>query len=97
MMLIEADAVVAEFVEQFPRVEMFVVGLDGFLRLEMRLAERVGQRLAGLKCIEMLAIRQQVEDENLHRRSPAEGFLSCRTLADPVVSRERVTRASMLS
>ena len=78
VMLVKADAVIAELVEFFPRIEMLRIGLGGFLRIEMRLAERVGQRRAGLQLVEVDAVRQQVEDEDLHGVS---SIFSARKLA----------------
>ena len=43
MMLVEADAVIAQPVHLFPGIEMLGVGADRDVRLEMPLAQRIGQ------------------------------------------------------
>ena len=66
MVLVEADAVVAQAVELLPRVEMLGVSAHRHVGLEMLLAERIGQLGALLDMVEVLAVGEQVEDEDFH-------------------------------
>jgi hypothetical protein len=67
MMLVEADAVVAQPVELLPRLEMLGIGAYGHIGPEMLLAQRIGQLGAAVfQVIEVLAIGEQVEDEDFH-------------------------------
>ena len=65
-MLVEADAVVAEPVELLPGLEMLGVGAHRDVGLEVLLGQRIGQLVADLQMVEVLAIGQQIEDEDLH-------------------------------
>ena len=66
-MLVEADTVIAQPVELFPRLEMLGVGAHGHVRPEVLLAQRIGQLDAAvLQMIEVLAIGEQVENEDFH-------------------------------
>ena len=66
MVLVEADAVVAEPVHLLPGVEVLGVGADGDLGLEMLRGQRIGQLAADLQMVEIFAVGEQVEDEDFH-------------------------------
>src|SRR5471032_901838 len=67
MMLVEADAVIAQPVELLPRVEMLGVGPHRHLGLEVLLAQRIGQLgVPALEMIEILAIGEEIENEDFH-------------------------------
>ena len=70
MMFIETETVVAELIDQFPRIEVLGVSADGDLGFEMPARERIGQFGARLKMVELLTVRQQVEDEDFHGTAP---------------------------
>ena len=69
-MLVEADAVIAEPVQLLPCREMLGVGADRDVGLEMALRQRIGQLDALLDVVEILAIGEQIEDEDLHALAP---------------------------
>ena len=66
MMLVEADAVIAEPVHLFPGFEMLGIGAHRHVGFEVAVRERVGELAADLEMIELFAIGEQVKDENLH-------------------------------
>src|ERR1700691_2296696 len=68
MMLVETDAVIAEAVHFFPGVEMFGIGADRNVGLEVAVGQGVGQLAADLEMLKLFAISEQVEDENFHGR-----------------------------
>ncbi len=67
VMLVEADAVIAEPVELLPGGEMLGIGARRDLGLEMLLRQRIGQLAADFQMVELLAIGQQVKDKDFHR------------------------------
>ena len=78
MMLVEADPVIAELVDFFPGVEMLGIGAGGGRRVEMCACQRVRQLGPDLQMVELLAIGQEIEDEDLHMRFP---YRACLALA----------------
>ena len=66
MVLVEADPVIAQAVHLLPGVEMLGVGAHCYVGLEVLLAQRIGQLGAGLQMVEVLAIGEQIEDEDFH-------------------------------
>ncbi len=66
MMLVEADPVIAQAVHLFPGIEMLGVRTDRHVRLEMPLAQGIGQLRARLQMVEVLAVGQKVEDKDFH-------------------------------
>ena len=66
MMLVEADAVIAEPVELLPCREMLGIGARRDFGLEVLLAKRIGQLAADFQMFELLAIRQQIKDKDFH-------------------------------
>src|SRR5262249_11839797 len=69
-MLVESDAVVAEPVHLLPCLQMFRIGACRHVRFKMLSGQRVGKLVASLQMLELLAIREQVENKDFHRRSP---------------------------
>jgi hypothetical protein len=67
MMLVETDAVIAEPVELLPGCEMLLIGARRHRRAEMPAGQRIRQLAADLQMFELLAVRQEIEDEDLHR------------------------------
>ena len=65
MMLVEADAVIAEAVHLLPGFEVLGIGPERDVGLEVAVRQRVGQLAADLEMIELFAVGQQVEDETL--------------------------------
>ena len=65
-MLVEADAVIAEAVHLLPGREMLGVGLVRHVGFEMPLGQGIGQLAANFQVVELLAVGQQVEDEDFH-------------------------------
>ena len=79
MVLVEADAVIAEPVECFPGFEVLGVGPHRRRGIEMPFRERVREfRAAFLQMVEIGVIRQQVKNEYLHGRALP---ISCSPLA----------------
>src|SRR5579863_10435171 len=71
MVLVEADPVIAEPVQQLPGVEMLLIGAHRRPGIEMPLRQRVGQfGLAAFQMVEIGVIGQQIEDEDFHATSP---------------------------
>ena len=70
VVLVEAHAVVADPIHLLPGGEMLGVRPHGDLGLEVALRQRPRELLADLQVIEVLGIRQQIEDEDLHRFPP---------------------------
>jgi hypothetical protein len=68
MVLVEADAVETELVQLLPGIEVLGIGADRRGRVEMLLRQRVRQLPPGLEVVEVLAIGQQVEDEDFPAR-----------------------------
>src|SRR5262249_35450528 len=66
VVLVEPDPVIAEPVELFPGVEMLAIGPGRDLGVEMFVGQRVGQLVAELQMLELLAISQEIEDKNFH-------------------------------
>ncbi len=67
MVLVEADPVIAQPVEEFPGVEMLLIGALGGRGIEMALGQRVGElRFAAFQMVEIGVIGQEVEDEDFH-------------------------------
>ena len=66
MVLVEPDAVIAQPVELFPGLEVLGIGPRRDLGLEVFLWQRVGQLVADLQVLELFAISQEIEDEDLH-------------------------------
>src|SRR5215475_1496006 len=66
MVLVEADAVIAELVHLLPGFEMLGIGAHRDVGLEVAIGERIGELAADLEMLELFAIGEQVEDENLH-------------------------------
>jgi hypothetical protein len=66
VMLVEPDAVIAQAVELFPGFEMLCIGACRYLRLEKLLGQRIWQLVVDFQMIELLAIRQEIEDEDFH-------------------------------
>ena len=71
MMFVEADAVIAQAIQLLPGVEMLGVGPHRDVRFEMPFAQRIGQLRPGLQMVEVLAIGEEVEDEDFHARKLA--------------------------
>jgi hypothetical protein len=67
MVLVEPDAVIAEPVELLPGREMFGIGPRRNFGFEILLRERIRQLVPDLQMLELLAIGQEVEYEDLHR------------------------------
>src|SRR5664279_5059206 len=70
MMLVEADAVITEPIHFLPGIEMFGVGPNGDVGLEISVRQRVGEFAANLEMVELFAVSEQIEDEYLHGRVP---------------------------
>ena len=70
MMLVEADAVIAELVHLLPGVEMLGIGAHRDIGLEVAAGKRVGELAADLEMVELFAIGEQVEDEDFHGAFP---------------------------
>jgi hypothetical protein len=68
VVLVEADAVVAEAVQQFPRLQVLGVGARADLGLAVARRQRIRQFAADLQVLKVLAVGQQVEYEHLHLR-----------------------------
>ena len=66
MMLVEADAVIAEPVKLLPGFEMLGIGAYRDGRLEISLAQRIRQRRSIDEIVERLGIGQQVKYEDFH-------------------------------
>ena len=66
VMLVEADAIIAEPVELLPGGEMLGVGARRDLGREMLSRQRIGQLAADFQMFELLAIGQQVKDKDFH-------------------------------
>src|SRR5882724_1500344 len=71
-MLVETDAVVAEAVHFLPGLEMFGVGADGDVGLEVTVRKRIGEFAADLEMVKLFAVCEQIEDENFHGVLPWE-------------------------
>jgi hypothetical protein len=56
-MFVEADAVVTQFVEQCPRIQMLFVGAHRDVGLEVRLGQRIRQLFADPEVREIFAVR----------------------------------------
>jgi hypothetical protein len=69
-MLVEPGAVIAEPIELLPSLEMFGIGPCRDLRLEILLRQRIGQLVADLQMLELFTVRQEIENEDLHRIVP---------------------------
>src|SRR6516165_5062462 len=65
-MLVKANPVVSAPIERLPGVEMLRVGPHRDLGVEVVFAERVRQRLAVFEVVEIGAVRQEIEDKDLH-------------------------------
>jgi len=65
VVLVDADAVEAVAFQLHPRVEMLRVGVDRHLRVEVLPAEP-RHFAVDAKLVEVLAIRQPIENEYLH-------------------------------
>ena len=72
MVFVETQPVVAEFIDQFPGVEVLGVGADRDLGFEVASGQRVGEFVALFQVVELLGLGQQVEDEDFHGRVPCE-------------------------
>ena len=68
VVLVQADAVVAELVHLLPGLQMLLVGLGRDFAIVMIVRQRVGEVLGFLVLVEMLGVGQQVEDEDFHFR-----------------------------
>ena len=66
VVLVQADAVEAELVHLLPGFEVLCIGARADLRIEMIARQRVGDVLVALVVVEVLAVGQQVEDEDFH-------------------------------
>jgi hypothetical protein len=66
VVLVEPHAVEAEALERFPRGEVLGVGAHRHVGLEMAAGQGPRQLLALLQMVQVLAIGQQVEDEDVH-------------------------------
>ncbi len=66
MVLVEPDAVIAEPVHLLPGLEMLGIGAHRDLGFEVLLRQRIGQLVADLQMVELFAIGQEIEDEDLH-------------------------------
>src|SRR6185437_5849316 len=66
VMLVEADAVITEPVHFLPRRQMLGIGLRRDRGLEVLFLERERQLVGDFQVVEMLAIRQEVENEDFH-------------------------------
>src|SRR5258708_31668900 len=64
----EAGAGIAQAIGLLPWLEMLGIGAHGNVRLEVLLAERIGQLDALFDVVEILAIGEQVEEEDFHVR-----------------------------
>ena len=71
MMLVEPDPVIAEPVELLPGVEMLGIGPRRDFGLEMPFRQRIGQLVADLQMIELLAIGQEIKDKDFHALTSA--------------------------
>jgi hypothetical protein len=65
-MLIEADAVIAKEVQLLPGIEVLGVCTHRDIGFEMLLAERIGQLRPRLQMVEILAVGEEIEDEDFH-------------------------------
>ena len=70
-MLVQADAVKAELVHLLPGLEVLLVGLRRDFGIVVIVGQRVGQILRRFVLIEVLAVGEEIEDEDFHVR----GFL----------------------
>src|SRR5689334_22513544 len=71
-MLVEADAVIAEFVHLLPGFEVLGIGAHRDVGLEVAAGERVGELASDLEMVELFAIGEQVEDEDFHGALPGD-------------------------
>src|SRR5471032_3232315 len=74
MMFVEADAVIAEPVHFLPGIEMFGIGANRDVGLEVAVRQRIGQFAADLEMVELFAIGEQIEDEDLHGHVPSDNM-----------------------
>ena len=72
MVLVEADAVVAQPVHRLPRVEVLGVRLHRHLRLEVAPRQRPRQLVALLQVVEVFVVGKQVEHEHAHAGPPCQ-------------------------
>ena len=68
VVLVEPHAVVPEPVHRLPGGEVLGVRADGHIRLEVPPGQGPRQLLAVFQMVQMLAVGQQVEDEDVHER-----------------------------
>jgi len=66
MVLVEPDSIITQPVELLPSLEVLGIGPHRNLRLEIFLRQRIWQLAADFQMLQLLAIRQEVEYENLH-------------------------------
>ena len=66
MVLVEPHPVIAQAVELFPRLEVLGIGPRGDLGLKVFLWQRIRQLVADFQVLELLTIRQKIEDEDFH-------------------------------
>ncbi len=69
MVLVHPDAVEAQAVHLLPGVQVFGIGLDRRLRIEIAAAEPTRQLSIDPEAVEVGLVVHQVEDEDLHRDS----------------------------
>jgi hypothetical protein len=66
MVLVEPHAVVAEPVQQLPRLQVFGVGTGRDLRAHVLLGQRIRQLARRHQILQILVVGHEVEDEHLH-------------------------------
>jgi hypothetical protein len=69
-MLVETDAVMAEPIHFLPGFEMFGVGSHRHVCLEVSVRQGIGELASDFEMVELFAVCEQIEDENLHGRFP---------------------------
>ena len=66
MVLVEPDAVIPQAVELFPGLEVLGISARGDFGLKIFLRQRVGQLVVDLQVLELFAVSQEIEYEDLH-------------------------------
>ena len=66
VVLVEPHPVIPQAVELFPGLEVLGIGPRGDFGLEIFLGQRVGQLVVDLQVLELFAVSQEIEYEDLH-------------------------------
>ena len=66
MVLVEPHSIIPQMVELFPGLEVLGISACGDFGLEIFLWQRVGQFVVDFEMLELFAIGQEIENEDLH-------------------------------